>query len=380
MTFANKHPRAAYIHVPFCRHRCGYCNYTLVAGRSDLIEPYLEAIAWELETIKPVGPVDTIFFGGGTPTQLPAKALRRLGQMIVAAMPLAKNYEWSIEGNPADISAELVETIADLGINRVSLGCQSLNASKLELLQRDHRAEDIIRAYELLRPAVPAIAFDLIFAAPKETYEDWLVDLDGATAIVPDHVSTYGLTYERGTTYWGRRLRGELISADDELERAMYEAAIEHLSATGFEHYEVSNFAKPGHRSRHNENYWRGGPFYGFGPGAASYLSGRRAVNHRSTTTYLKLIESGTSPIAESEQLGAEDAARERFVFGMRMLEGVDLPQFHADSGFDPRLLFGDEIDQMVSAGLFEQTGHCVRLTRDGLMVSDAIWPKFLRC
>ena len=228
-------PRSAYVHVPFCRHRCGYCNFTLVAGRDDLIGDYLRAIELELARLETTREVDTLYFGGGTPTYLAPEQLRRLGEIVLRWHPLAGGYEWTVEANPADVDAAMIATLREMGVTRLSLGGQSFRDDKLRLLERDHSGRDIGRAVELARDADMQVALDLIFAAPGETIDQWLADIDTAIALRPDHVSTYGLTFERGTAFWSRRLRGELIAADEELEREMYAAVIDRLTAAGFE-------------------------------------------------------------------------------------------------------------------------------------------------
>ncbi len=293
-------PRSAYIHVPFCARRCGYCNFTLVAGRDDLVEPYLAAIERELSWLGTPREVETLFFGGGTPTQLHGDHLRRLFETVLAGHPLAAGCEFSVEANPADMSDDSAAILAEYGITRVSLGAQSFNDAKLRALERDHIAADIARAVETLRRHPFDLSLDLIFAAPGETLDDWRNDLAAAIALAPNHISTYGLTFERGTTFWNRRSHGALQQADEEMERAMYETAIDTLTAAGFEHYEVSNFARPGHRCRHNERYWLGEEYFAAGPGAARYVGGVRSTNHRSTTTYIDRVLRGDSPVAEA--------------------------------------------------------------------------------
>ncbi|HZN32779.1 MAG TPA: radical SAM family heme chaperone HemW [Pirellulaceae bacterium] len=371
--------RSAYIHVPFCRHRCGYCNFTLVAGRDDLIDSYLDALARELSWLAEPRQVETLFFGGGTPTHLPPQQLERLFEIVWKWLPMTVGGELSVEANPIDLDEPKAELLNAAGVTRISLGVQSFNPRKLELLERDHRRTEIQRACQLSRRIANSVSLDLIFGVPGESLDDWRSDLQAALALAPDHVSTYGLTFEKGTQFWSRLSRGELARVDEDLEREMYERAIETLTQAGYEHYEVSNFARPGHRCRHNENYWLGGPYYAAGPGAARFIAGRREVNHRSTTTYIRRVLAGHSPVAESEQLGPEDAARERLVFALRRLEGIDTSQFAAAAGFSAEQLGGEAFKQFLHQGLLEHSGGRLRLTRRGLLVSDALWPKFLR-
>ena len=372
-------PRAAYVHVPFCVHRCGYCNFTVVAGRDDLIDAYLDAIEQELSWLERPREVDTLFAGGGTPTHLPPRQLRRFLEIVRRWFPLAEGYEFSVEANPADLDAQRVAVLREFGVTRISLGAQSFRAEKLRLLERDHDAAQIAASFDLARQAVRSVSLDLIFGTPGETLDQWRGDLQAAINLAPDHVSTYGLTYERGTRFWSRLEQGSLARLDEELERSMFAAAIDMLSRAGIEQYEVSNFARQGHRCRHNEVYWAADSYYAAGPGAARYVASRREVNHRSTTTYIKRVLSGQSPVAEAECLSPEDRAREMLVLGLRRVEGVDLADFARRSGYEVGELAGPALEKHLRLRLLERSGERLRLTREGLFVSDGIWPDFLR-
>jgi oxygen-independent coproporphyrinogen-3 oxidase len=222
------------------------------------------------------------------------------------------------------------------------------------------------------------VALDLIFAVPDETLNQWEADLDATLSLEPHHISTYGLTFERGTAFWGRRLRGELREIDEGLQREMYALAIDRLTRARFEHYEVSNFARPGCRSRHNEVYWSGEEYFAVGPGAARYVAGERTTNHRSTTTYLRRMLGGQSPIAERERLRPEARARELAVFGLRRMDGILRGEFAARTGYGIDDLIGVPLRKFVALGLLCDDGQRIRLTREGLFVSDALWPELL--
>lgn len=379
MNAAPPNPRSAYIHVPFCRHRCGYCNFTLLAGRDDLVADYLRAIEIELSWLKTPREVDTLFFGGGTPTHLPESALEKLLGLTRRWFPLAIGGEFSFEANPADLCDAKLALLVEYGVNRISLGGQSFDANKLAVLERDHDATVLTHAVQASRRYIRSVSLDLIFGTPGETLSGWQRDLQSALEIRPQHVSTYGLTFERGTSYWSRLLSGELARLDEESERAMYALAIDTLTAAGYQHYEVSNFAQPGHNCRHNEAYWAGESYFAAGPGAARYVDGRREMNHRSTTTYLKRVLAGVSPVAESETLPPEDRARELLVFGLRRIAGIEREPFAARTGSSVDDLVGPQLSDMVAHGLMVDDGRRVSLSREGLFVSDAIWPRFLR-
>lgn len=383
-------PHAAYIHVPFCRHRCGYCNFTLVAGRDDLIGDYLRAIERELAALQTPREVDTLYFGGGTPTHLGPQRFRELAEIVAKWFVLVESSpapsltgrgipgEWTVEANPIDVTSAMVDTLADLGATRLSLGGQSFRPEKLQLLERDHNRDDIARAIRLAQAAGLRVALDLIFATPGETLAAWQADLAAGLALEPDHFSIYGLTVERGTAFWSRRLRGNLSEVDEELQRDMYAHAIDGLAAAGFEQYEVSNFARPGCRSRHNQAYWSGDGYYAAGPGAARYVDGIREMNHRSTTTYLKHVLSGESPVAEREQLSPEGAARELLVFSLRRMEGVTRTDFCRRTGYEVDDLVAAPLQKFIGLKLLADDGESIRLTREGLFISDALWPEML--
>jgi oxygen-independent coproporphyrinogen-3 oxidase len=370
--------RAAYIHVPFCRRRCGYCNFTVVAARDELIPAYLQALEIELSSLEYPREVDSLFVGGGTPTQLAPPQLRQLGALIRRWFPPALHCEFTVEANPSDVTPEKLDALTDVGITRISLGVQSFDNAKLAVLHRDHRREQALSAIQDCRQAFASVAVDLIFSAPGETLNGWHEDLDAVIAAPVDHVSTYGLTYEKGAAFWAQRQRGELRAADEEQERAMFEAAIDRLTAAGLEHYEVSNFARSGHRCRQNETYWRGDEYFAAGPGAARYVDGWRETNHRSTSTWLKRVLSGRSPVAERERLAPAAAARERLVFQLRMLQGVDRREFEQQTGYTVDQLVGDLLPGLVRLGLLEDHAGRLRLSREGLMISDSLWPEFL--
>lgn len=371
-------PRAAYIHVPFCRHRCGYCNFTLVAGRDDLFDDYARALELELAGLGRPHEVDSLFFGGGTPTQLTPALLERVIETAKVWFPLAGIYEFTVEANPADVTAQMCELLAGAGVNRLSLGGQSFDAGKLRMLERDHSPDELRTSFEVARKWFGSVSLDLIFGVPGESLETWEKDLQATLDLSPDHVSTYGLTFERGTAFWSRLAAGEIGRVNEEIERDMYLLAIDTLAAAGFEHYEVSSFARPDKRCRHNQVYWSGASYFAAGPGAARYVDGRREINYRSTATYLKRVLAGQSPLAEQETLGPEERSRETLVFGLRRLAGVNRQEFQRQTGYALDELAGEAIGRMVERGLLLDDGAWVRLSREGLLVSDAIWPDLL--
>ncbi|MBA4062702.1 MAG: coproporphyrinogen III oxidase [Isosphaera sp.] len=372
-------PRAAYVHVPFCAHHCGYCDFAVTAGADHLIDHYLDAVAAELEGLGGPFPVETRFVGGGTPTYPGVGQLRRLLAALDWWLPLLPGGEFSVESTPDSLTDEKAALLAEFGVTRVSLGVQSFRPESLAALDRRHTAADIPRAVEAVRRHRMGLSLDLIFAAPGSTVESWAADLAAAVALGPDHVSTYGLTYETGTPLWKRRRAGgvPVVGEDDEL--AMYELAIDALTAAGFEHYEVSNFARPGRRCRHNERYWANEAYHGFGVGAARYVGGVRELNTRDTKGYIRKVLSGESPTFQSERLGPRDRAFETVGTQLRRTEGIARGRFHEQTGFGLDDLAGDRLAGLVREGLLADDGGSVRLTRRGLCVADGVIEELMK-
>ena len=384
-------PRHAYVHVPFCRHRCGYCDFALVAGRDDLIDRYFAALDRELARVPAAacastGGVDTaspelatLYVGGGTPSHLGPDGLRRLFELLRGRLVTTAGAEVSVEANPLDVTDAFVAATLACGVTRVSLGGQSLDAATLQALDRDHGPDDVRAAVGRLLGAGLAVNLDLMTAAPGQSLAAVERDLDAAVALGVQHVSVYCLTWEKGTAFEAARRRGDLRPADEGLERAMFETAIDRLLSAGFEHYEVSNFARPGYRCRHNESYWDCKPWEAFGPGAARFDGRTRITNHRSTTTWMNRVLAGEPAGGDIDAMTAEDAARERLVVGLRRRDGIDHAAFHAASGFHLDALAGAAIAGWVAGGLATDDGERVCLTRAGLLVSDALWADVLQ-
>jgi oxygen-independent coproporphyrinogen-3 oxidase len=372
-------PRAAYVHIPFCAHHCGYCDFAVAVGHDDLIDAYLEALRAELASLlSHPRPVQTVFLGGGTPTHLAPGQLERLLTMICHWLPLAPGGEFSVEANPEGLGADKVAVLAAHGVNRVSLGAQSFDADLLRVLDRRHAPDEVPRAVERLRPRVAAVSLDLIFGVPGQTQAQWAADLERALALGIDHVSTYGLTYEKGTPLWKQRQRGRILPLAEEAELALYEQAIDTLEVAGFEHYEISNFARPGRRSRHNRVYWANEAYFGFGMGAARYVLGRRELNTRDLRTYLRRITAGQSMVFQSEELAPPERARETMAVQLRRAEGIDRHRFRTQTGFDLDAVAGPAIARHVELGLLGDDGGRVCLTRRGKYVADAVIERLL--
>lgn len=375
-------PRSLYVHVPFCRHRCGYCNFSVIAGRDDLQDRFLDAIEIELQTIAKARSIpialDTLYLGGGTPTELTDGRLERLLDLLDQHTELSGTAEFTAEANPEDINEEVLSVLAHGGVNRISLGVQSFNDSKLKILQRGHTHEQAIESTQAASDRIGNVSIDLIFGAPDETADQWKDELDLAASLPIQHVSTYSLTYEKGTEFWSRRRRGELLEVSEDADIAMYQACPKRLRQAGFEHYEISSFAKPGYRSRHNSAYWNGHTWYAIGPGAARFVDGSRDVNHRSPTTYIKQMLAGGSATIETEPISLEQHAAELAAFGIRQIEGIDLSELNNRVGFDYSKKLRPIIEGFVSSGLLHLSGTRIRLSQRGLLLADMVETRIL--
>lgn len=377
----NRHtkPRAAYLHVPFCAHHCGYCDFAIAVSQEDRIDAYVEALGKELARLETPRPMDTLFLGGGTPTYLSVAQLSRLLELVVRWLPPNAGHEFTIEANPGTLDAAKVSVLAQHGITRVSLGAQSFHQPLLNVLERDHAPADVPRAVELVRKSGFGLSLDLIFGVPGQTIEQWQDDLDHALALAPNHLSTYGLTYEKGTPLWKQRQRGLVIPLHEDTELQLYARAIDVLEGAGFEQYEISSFARPGKRCRHNQVYWANDPHYGFGMGAARYLAGKREVNTRDLHTYLQRIAAGEPATFQSEELDAHERARETMSINLRRKEGIQRRDYLARTGFELDSLAGSRISTLVDQGMLADDGESVFLTREGKYVADAVIECLLR-
>ena len=373
-------PRTAYVHVPFCGHHCGYCDFAVAAGQDHLVELYLDAVELELATLGTPRPVQSLFVGGGTPTYLSPAQLDRVFTAIDRWLPRTGDApEVSVESTPESWTADKAKILAAHGVNRASVGVQSFSPRLLAALDRRHGVEHVGRAVDIVRRHIPALSFDLIFAAPGQTLADWHADLATALSYAPDHLSAYGLTYETGTPLWKARRKKVLTPVAEDVEAAMYAAAIETLTAAGFEHYEVSNFARPGRRSQHNQRYWANDAYYGFGVGAARYVNGSRELNVRDTATYIRRVLAGEDPTFQRETLTPRDRAFETLAVQLRCAGGVRYDEFAQRTSFDLRELVRERLPMHLREGLLSDDGVSLKLTPAGLFVADGVIEDLLR-
>ena len=343
------------------------------------MDSYLDALEIELSRLREPQPVETLFFGGGTPTYLPHVQLERLLKLVNHWLPLLPNHEFSVEANPSFLDEEKIALLHAFGVNRLSLGVQSFQLRLLQVLERDHRPDDVPRVLEFIRPLIANYSVDLIFGVPEQTIEQWRDDLERAFALKPMHVASYGLTYEKGTRLWKQREHGEVHALDEETEYRFYTHAMDALPTAGFEQYEISNFARPGFRCRHNQTYWANHAYFGFGVGAARYVNGVRELNTRDIRTYIQRLLADESPTFQSECLLPRERAVETIAVQLRRAEGIERRCFQEQTGFDVDDLIGPKIRDLIAQELLNDDGHAVTLTRKGKCLADAVTAALMR-
>lgn len=372
-------PFSAYLHVPFCRVRCGYCDFnTYTSGelRGAKQEDYASTLIAEialarrvLEEADALRPMDTVFFGGGTPTLLPAGDLARMLGAATAAFGLVEGAEVTVEANPDTVTPEVARTLAEAGVTRLSIGMQSAVPHVLAALDRTHRPENVTTAVSAAKDAGLAVSVDLIYGAPGESLGDWEASLDAALELDSDHISAYALIIEDGTKLARQIRRGEVPTPDDDLQADMYELADARLAAAGFEWYEVSNWARtPEQRSRHNLAYWRGSDWWGFGPGAHSHVSGLRWWNVKHPAAYAQRLSASESPAAGTERPDDESRMLERILLLSRIREGIAVSDL-ADAK-------RSRVAGLIADGLVDPAAAVrgrVQLTLRGRLLADAV-------
>lgn len=372
--------RSLYVHVPFCRRLCGYCDFYSQVLDPDTVGPLVDAVRSELTGATRGGglTVDTIFVGGGTPTVLPADQLARL-LAALRACAAGPDVEFTVEANPATVTAEMANVLASAGVNRVSVGAQSFNPAELDVLDRTHRPEQVGETLATCRRAgIRRLSLDLIFGVPGQTLASWRESLQAALDLEPEHMSCYGLTYEPGTPLCERLDAGSVQRVDPDLEADMYETTIDVLAAAGLAQYEISNFARPGAECRHNLRYWHNEPYLGLGPAAAGFLNEVRYKNVADTAAYVAAIRAGRSPRAEEERLPPERRVRETAMLELRLTSGIDRRRFAARYKEDPVALFAAAIEPHRADGLLVVNETSIRLTRRGLLLADTVIADFL--
>ena len=381
-------PRVAslYVHVPFCAHKCAYCAFYSEASSGELINRYTAALVREFELVADDLRPHTVFFGGGTPSLLNLRQWETILRTM-ERLNLLGAQEFTVECNPATVSADKAKLFRDFGINRISMGVQSLDEKLLDRLGRIHSREMVFKSFDILRQAgFASINLDLMFAIPTQTMEIWHATLNEAMAMQSEHLSSYEVIYEDDTPLYEQLKAGE-FSVDEDLACRMYEELIARATNAGFHQYEIANFARgplgadkiPAHACRHNVNYWRGGSFYGLGPSATGYVRGVRTKNWSNTQLYCDQLEKGKRAIESSEELPPLRRAGEIAAFGLRMNAGWPFNDFQQTTSFDLRKEWSQEMDQLTERGWAERNADRFQLTHQGLRFADSAAELFLR-
>jgi oxygen-independent coproporphyrinogen-3 oxidase len=370
-----------YVHIPFCKHRCHYCDFNTYEGRDDLHDDYVAALVNDISTwTGPARPATSVFFGGGTPTLLPPEQLGRILSAVRDAVGIAPDAEITVESNPETVDRNYFERLLDEGFNRVSIGVQSLVPRVLDGLGRTHSATTATDAIAAARAAgFEDLNADLIYGSPWETEDDWARSLDGVIAAGTDHVSAYALTVEEGTPLSTLVETKRVPDVDPDVQAARYEVAESLLGAAGFERYEVSNWARPGRASRHNVLYWSGGDYLGFGAGAHAHVAGRRWWAVRLPRDYIAAAtDPDGTPEAGAETLSLDERAGESLMLGLRLARGVDLAEITARYGESALAERRETIEGLVSAGLLILDGSCLRLAPEATLLANDVLCRLL--
>jgi oxygen-independent coproporphyrinogen-3 oxidase len=377
-----------YLHIPFCRSHCSYCDFATGMYQTEVADRYVHLLVREISKwseVESPSAVDTIYFGGGTPSLLTSAQIERILSTVHDRLEVIDGAEVTIELNPASIataedspelSSQKLREFRSLGINRASFGAQTFDDRELKQLGRTHSSADIPATFQQLRQAgFENISFDLIAGLPSQTLAGWQRNLDEALKLRPDHLSLYLLDVHEGTPLADQIRTGMRPQPDDDLAAEMYQLMIDEVCAAGYEHYEISNFSLPGFESRHNTKYWAGAPYYGFGCSAHSYDGWRRRwANERDVAKYVRLIKQEESPVSERTELNEEDARSESIFLGLRLMRGLDLQSYRSRFGTDLRAEYNSELTRLGEAGLIEIDDCLVRLTKRGALLSNEVF------
>jgi oxygen-independent coproporphyrinogen-3 oxidase len=404
MTASTAKPVASlYVHVPFCAQKCAYCAFYSEAASGELVNRFVAALVRELEIVAPDLAPQTIFFGGGTPSLLNLRQWEKILRAMEKFDRLDAD-EFTVECNPATVSADKAKLLRDYGVNRISMGVQSLDEKLLDRLGRIHSREQVFKSFDILRRAgFDNLNLDLLFAIPGQTMEIWRATLGEAVAMQSEHLSSYEVIYEDDTPLFTQLQAGK-FDVDENLACEMYDELVSSATRAGFRQYEIANFAKdepltrpsatlspsdgerdgvkgaiPFFACRHNVNYWRGGSFYGLGPSATSYVRGVRTKNRANTQLYCEQLETGKRAIESTEELPPLKRAGETAAFGLRMVAGWPFEEFRRVTDFDLRREWNLEMNQLAGRGWGEISPESFRLTKTGLRFADAAAEMFLR-
>lgn len=365
-----------YIHLPFCLKKCAYCDFASYSDAYSLSESYIDAVISEMSQYKGEK-ADTVYLGGGTPTSLPQNLLLKLISSVYDYFNVSADCEITVETNPKTADIDYLVGLKKIGVNRLSIGVQSMIDSELAFLGRIHSAEDAKNAICCAKEAgFDNINVDLMFGLACQTYDSVKKSLNELIALSPTHFSCYSLIIEENTVFGRLSKSGHEFQMEEDAERRLYSDITNILSAFGYEQYEISNFAKPGFRSRHNIKYWKREPYIGLGAAAHSFFENKRYGNSENINEYINFIKSGKERI--KEEICLTDAISEFIFLGLRMTDGISLSEFKACFGHDIWDIYGKEINELISLGMLTMSNDCLRLTPKGVDVSNEVFVRFI--
>ena len=372
-----KKPTSAYVHIPFCTQICYYCDFSKVFIKNQPVDSYLEHLLQEFHSYD-IQKLRTLYIGGGTPTALSAPQLETLLDGLTKNLDLSVLEELTIEANPGDLDADKIAVLKNSAVNRVSLGVQTFDDKMLKKIGRSHLEKDIYENIDRLKLAgFDNISIDLIYALPGQTMDQVKDNVEKAITLDIPHMSLYSLILENHTVFMNRMRRGKLPLPKEELEAEMFEYIIEELERSGFEHYEISNFSKPGFESRHNLMYWDNAEYSGIGAGASGYVNGVRYKNHGPIRHYLSAVEAGNARVTE-EHLSQREQMEEEMFLGLRKKSGVSITRFEEKFGTSFEDLYGQVVRNLCHQGLLQVEGQQIRMTKKGLFLGDTVAEQFI--
>ena len=376
-------PLGLYIHIPYCIHKCGYCDFNSHPIKQDEMNHYIDALVAEMKhyakTYSNTNIIRTIFLGGGTPTTLTVYQLERILKECVSEFTVASDAEITIEANPATIDTEQLKSIRQTGYNRISIGVQSFDKAELKLLDRAHGPEEIHSTVDRARKAgFDNLSLDLMFAVPNQSLSSWESNLNKALEKNPEHLSTYNLTIEQGTAFSKLQSNGKLIMPDDAHQLELYKRTIERLTKKGFHHYEISNFARRGKECKHNITYWENKNTLGLGAGASSYMNGTRFKNINLPAHYIRQVKEKKIAVEHSETLEPRQAMGETIMLGLRLLQGISIHQFEKRFQISFINLFRNIISSLKEKELVIIEKDYLRLSQKGLFWADSVTLEFI--
>ena len=363
-----------YVHIPFCKSKCQYCDFLSFGGEHIYSEEYKESLIKEIYGYSTDRRVKSIFIGGGTPSIMPKGYIASIMKAIYDKYDVLDNAEITLEANPGTICKEKVQEYKQCGINRISMGLQAWQNRLLNYLGRVHTVEEFVENYRLIRACgFENINIDLMFALPTQTLSEWLETLNNVIKLEPEHISCYSLIVEEGTPFYDKYEKGLLPAVDEDLDREMYHSGVDILSRNGYNQYEISNFAKPDRECRHNMVYWHRGDYIGFGLGSAGLVDGVRYNNTRNMEDYIRGIT-----VEEKQALTYEDCMGEFMFLGLRCTDGIDTDVFSKCFGKDIFEVYGEAIQKHISNGLLELKNKNLRLTKRGIDLSNIVFIEFV--